>query len=964
MTTGLLQFEDFSLDRGAYELRRNGQIVPLQRLPLELLFLLVEHRGQLVSREEILQRIWGKGVFVDVDNAINTAVRKLRRALDDDPESPRFVVTVPAKGYRFVSPIKEAEAETNQNSLPYLMSDSLRSVFVGREREMDDLRGGLEEANSGHGRLMLIAGSPGVGKTRLSTELAKLANGRDMVVLVGHCSEQDDAVPYLPFVEVLETGVDRAHGPEELHALLKDQGPELSRILPKLKRLAPDLAPAELSPEQARRHVFGSYYDFIARMARKKPTLLIVEDLHWADAGTLSLLLYLANRISDLPLALIGTHRDAEADISGDLAATLENLVRGRAALRINLKGLAVSQVGDMVKALSGKEPPSAVVREIYAETNGNPFFIEELLRYLEDENRLYDSAGRFRAQLKIGELDSPPSIRMIVGRRLARLSEPARKCLSTAATMGRTFGFQVLRAACGDDLDSLIAAVAEAERAGLICPTTGTGQTRFEFPHELIRQALLSSISAPLREQLHLQVGAAIEEVYPDRLDEHAIELARHYVLGDSPLKAARYCLRACNLCMERASFAEAVTHFETGLEMIPRLPDDSSRAALELDLRIAAHHALCVIKGSGSVQVEQSAARAIELCQQPGIDWEKSWLALAGVMRPLMVRDFHKAREVAAELVRRAELHGIAPYLVPALFSWAFANTLSGVFDVAAEAYERAIEIYRSLPKETTNPLLASFHASTQAASAWNRWFMGYPDRALERMKDAIACESSSKNTLVQLRHFELLFYHLCRDTERELETGEASLALATESEDIFRGAFAGVFLGWSDAMAGNLDSGIARMRHNLTEFRATGAETDTEYFLALIGTALGRKGAFEEGLHAINEAFLVMDRTGERCYEPEIHRLKGELLLAQNPSNAIQAAKSFHTAIEISRTQKARSWELRATMSLARLRAKQGKRGEVAAMLADIYRWFTEGFHTADLKEAKALLDSLKA
>jgi DNA-binding winged helix-turn-helix (wHTH) protein len=210
MSGEVKQFEDFSLDRGAYVLRRGGQVVHLQRLPLELLFLLVERRGQLVTRQEILDRVWGKGVFVDVDNAINTAIRKIRRALDDDSEAPRFVVTVPAMGYRFIAALHETKPETS-NARSAVRSG--QSALVGRERELARLRGGLEETVSGHGSLFLISGAPGVGKTRLSSEMARLADEFTMTVLIGHCAEQDEAVPYLPFVEVLESCLDRATWP-------------------------------------------------------------------------------------------------------------------------------------------------------------------------------------------------------------------------------------------------------------------------------------------------------------------------------------------------------------------------------------------------------------------------------------------------------------------------------------------------------------------------------------------------------------------------------------------------------------------------------------------------------------------------------------------------------------------------------------------------------------------------------
>src|SRR6266404_1438415 len=369
MPEDLFHFEDFVLNRGAYELRRGGVVVPLQRIPLELLCLLVERRGELVTREEILERVWGKGVFVDSETSINTAVRKLRRALRDDPETPRFVATVPARGYRFVAEISGPKTNSAEQSRARALG-----VMVGRERELASLLGGLDDAAAGRGRMFLISGEPGVGKTRLADEVAIVADAKLMALLVGHCSEHDEAVAYLPFVEILENFIKRASKLDSLRAL-GDQGAELARLIPKLRNIIPELPPPlDLPPAQARRHLFNCFCDFIARIASQQPTLMILDDLHWADDSTLSLLHHLTQRLHDLPLMVIGTYRDAELNITRELAKTLEDLLRARLATRVRLKGLPRDEVAAMLNSLSGKLPPSAVVGEI--RRNGRKSFL------------------------------------------------------------------------------------------------------------------------------------------------------------------------------------------------------------------------------------------------------------------------------------------------------------------------------------------------------------------------------------------------------------------------------------------------------------------------------------------------------------------------------------------------------------------------------------------------------------
>jgi len=985
MPENLFQFEDFVLDRGAYELRRRGVVVPLQRIPLELLCLLVERHGQLVTREEILERVWGKGVFVDSETSINTAVRKLRRALRDDPEAPRFVGTVPARGYRFVAKIhapKIVKAERSRSRPPGQM--------VGRERELASLLSGLEDAASGRGRLFLISGEPGVGKTRLADEGAAAANAKRMALLVGHCSEHDEAVAYLPFVEILENFVDRASNPDSLRSVLAEQGPELARLLPKLRNILPDLSPPlDLPPAQARRHLFNCFFDFAARIASERPTLMILEDLHWADDSTLSLLDHLTQRLSDLPLMVIGTYRDAELDLTRPLAKTMENLLRGRMATRVRLKGLPRDEVAAMLNSLSGKSPPAAVVGEILAETDGNPFFVEELFRHLEEENRLYDSSGQFRSKLEIAEPEAPPSVRLVVARRLARLTDLTQKMLATAAVIGRFFSFEILQAASEAEAESVLDHVEEAEKAGVVFSVAESPKARFAFSHELIRQAVLAGLSAARRQRLHLEVAGAIERtcsaasgpIHGRRLNDHVAELAHHYARGGNPGKAAEYCLRAVRQFADLGSATEAIAQFESGLELLHELPDDDRRAGLELDLRNAAFGALGDSKGYASPEAEQSHTRAMALSLRPGIDWEKTWWALYGVLFVHLTRpDVRKATELAADLAARAEEHGNAEFVADAETYLACARMYSGDFGLADQGFDRAWASLESLAKPATDPTqqtalqlpqarTASWRVGTpqnnRALSGWNLWFLGYPDRALERVNIATEiAQSGPKDLLADMHGYAAYICELRRATEHMRARAEARQALSTESGYAAGRALSEIYLGWADALAGDLDGGTVRMKHHLLELRAAGFEAGAAYLLALVATALGKAGHFDEALRTIDESFPIIEVTGQRHHEAEVHRLKGELLQTQRASNAAQAEKFFRTAIEIARRQKAKAWELRATMSLARLLDKQGKREEARTMLAEIYGWFTEGFDTADLKDAKALLEELSA
>jgi DNA-binding winged helix-turn-helix (wHTH) protein/predicted ATPase len=978
MPNDLVQFDDFVLNRAACELRRGDALVPLQRVPLELLSFLLERRGQLVTRTEILERVWGKGVFIDGETSINTAVRKLRRALSDDPHAPRFVATVPARGYRFV-----AEIRSPKPGLMARPAGSRSSVMVGREDELASLIGGLDDAAARRGRLFLICGEPGVGKTRLADEVATVAAAKRMELMVGHCSEHDEAVAYLPFVEILESFVERPQSQDRLRAALGPEASELARLLPKLRNILPGLPPSRsLPPPEARRHLLNSVFDFAARAASTRPALMILEDIHWADDSTLALLDHIARRLSDQPLMVICTYRDAEINITPVLARTLEDLVRGRLATEVRIKRLPRGEVAAMLSSLSRKAPPEGVVAEIFAETEGNPFFVEELFHHLEDEGRLYDAAGQFRSKLQIGELDAPRSVRLVVARRIARLGRLTREMLAAASVIGRFFSFEVLQVLYDDDADSILECLEEAEKAGLLVSVATGSQARFAFSHELIRQAVLGGLSAMRRQRLHLKVADAIEQMasmskptYATSLDELAAQLAHHHARGGNPGKAVAYYLSAVQQLADLGSNVEAIAMFNAGLELLSELPDDDRRTKLEIDLRFAAHGPLGDSKGLASAEIENSIDRALALCKRPRINWERTWWALYNAFWVHHLRpDTRRARDIAAELVAGAEENGTAAQIAEAETSLAWARMYAGDFELADQGFERAWVHLESIQKRaaTLPPPDGSDREvrtisqlgtpqNNRMVSGWNLWFMGYPDRAVERMDLATAIANAGvKTMLADIHGFASYIHELRREPELMKARAEARLRLSIESGYPIGKALSEIYLGWADAIAGDLERGIARIRQYLSEVKASGCEYMYDRCLSFIAIALSRMGRFDEALKAIDESFSFTDRTGQHYYEAELHRLRGELLLARNPSDGAQAERCFRSAIDIAREQQARSWELRAAMSLARLARGTKRKDEARTILAATYEWFTEGFDTLDLKDARALLD----
>ena len=412
--------------------------------------------------------------------------------------------------------------------------------LVERDDQRANLRRAVNEALGGRGRLVLVAGEAGVGKTRLVAELAAEADARGMRVLTGHCVDSDSAAPYLPFVEMIEEAASNPRSPLTLKEALRGVAPEVARIAPALRRLMPGIGPAvELPPELAQRYVWNSMGEFLTRAAQRLPLLLVLEDLHWADESTVLLMEYLAPLLPELPVLVIGTYRDGEVDIAHPMSRVISQLERRRLVDRIRLDRLSLSGVRTMVEALARQPAPEHLVRVIESETEGNPFFIEEVYLHLAESGVLFDEHGRVRSDLHVAEDSVPETVKLVVGQRLERMSDSTRHALTVAAVVGRVFAPDLVSEVGGADPDELVDALDEAERARLVVPTRQDGY--FAFSHELIRQTLLSDVSMIKRERLHLRAADALERTFADDLDAHAGDLTHHLSLAGRYAEPAR---------------------------------------------------------------------------------------------------------------------------------------------------------------------------------------------------------------------------------------------------------------------------------------------------------------------------------------------------------------------------------------------------------------------------------------
>ncbi len=826
------------------------------------------------------------------------------------------------------------------------------------------MKAAAEQAKAGRGQIVAAMAEAGVGKSRLMFEF-KATGAAGWMVLEAFSVSHGKASSYFPVIDLLHSYFkiasqdDQRTRREKIAGRIAILDRELEGTIPYLYSLlgiadAPDPL-AQMDPQTRRRGTLDAIKRIILRESLNQPLMIIFEDLHWIDEGTQALLNLLADSIGTAKILLLVNYRPEYSHQWNSKTYYTQ----------LRLDPLGKESAGEMLTALLGDGKDLAPLKRLIIErTEGNPFFMEETVLVLFDDGALKRN-GTVRLTKALNELKIPPTVQAILAARIDRLASDHKDLLQTLAIIGTEFKLELVRKVAAKPGPELEPMLSQLQLGEFIYEQPAVGDIEYTFKHALTHDVAYNSVLTERRKQLHERIGTAMESIYAESLDDHVAELAHHYARSGNPRKAVHYCLRTVQQCAVRGARAEALAQFETGLEQLQKLPDDDQRAELELDLRNAAFEALFAIEGAASLEMEQSYMRAVELCRRPGINSEKRWGALTGFYQVRIVRgDVRKACEIAPEMIAVAEESGNPLLIADAIGSSGFARILSGDFELAAPDQGRAMALLDSVAKlpQAKSWMLLYDQVTTGIITAWDQWFLGYPDRALEQVSIAteIARESGFK-TIVKVGHnFAATFFEFRRDFEQMREQAEAALKLSTESREY--DPHSTIYLGWADAMAGNLESGVARIRDHTSKALAAGYEIFCDHYLALIATALGRIGRFDEGLRTIDESVRLIERTGQRYYEAEVHRLNGELILAQDASNAAQAEQSFRTAIEIARRQKAKSWELRATASLVRLLDQQGKRDEARAMLADIYNWFTEGFDTPDLKDAKALLDEL--
>lgn len=995
-------FAPFRLDTLNQCLWRGARAIPLTPKTFAVLRYLVERPGQLVTKEELLNAVW-PGTYVS-DAALKVCIRRLRTVLGDQPHAARFIETAHWRGYRFIGKISRMDEAAHspghgapglKKSAPQISSaeDGAAEAapaslwqpsslpVIGRETEIAQLQRWLEKARQGKRQTVFITGEPGIGKTTvIETFLTHALKDPNLWVARGQCVEHYGAgEAYLPVLEALDR-LGRTPRREQLAFVLGQYAPTWLAQLPAL--LSTDgKRPRRLPQGASQERMLREIAQALEALTTRTPLILILEDLQWSDYATLDLLAFLARRPEPARLLLLGTYQPAELVIRGHpLRGVKQDLQNHRQCEELPLTLLSEAAVRAYVQArCPGMPVLTTLAHLIHQRTDGNPLFMVNVLAHLLAQGVIVQRDGRWDLGCKIETLhiEVPASIQQLLDTQMDRLSPEAQRILEIASVAGAEFSAAEVAAGAGTEIAVVEEICQELVRRGQFLRAhgsshwpDGTVAAQYGFTHWLYQQAWYARVTVGRRVSLHRRIAERVEDAYGQQGDHIAAQLAVHFEHGRDYGRAVRYRQRAAETALRRCAYRETSVHLSKGLELLHFLPDTPERTQQEIVLQSLLGTTLVATEGYAAPAVERAYARARTLCQQAE-DHPQFFCILRGLWEFYTVRaEFDTVRELENMLLHLAQSKDDPALLLETMRAVGQTAYLLGEFQQAREYLTQCLALYDPQQHRAHGFLYGQDPGVIGLAyMARVLWLLGYPDQALQRSEAALALARQQSHPY----SLALAFYHAAvvqqcrRNSHATRALAEAAISLSSEQGFPYALAAGTMLRGWAIAMQGQEEEGIAQIRQGLAAYQATGAEVARPYCLTLLGQVLGKAGRAEEGLAAVADALVVSREKGPRFYQAEHYRLRGELLLQSgiaSPGTTLhkEAEEYFHQAIDLARRQSAKSLELRATMSLSRLWRDQGKAAAAHRLLSDVYNWFSEGLDTADLQDAKALLDEL--
>ena len=998
-------FGPFRLLPAAKQLWRDGARIEIRPMPLAVLLYLAQHPEQVVSGKEFLKIVWA-GAYVS-HTVIRVCVREIRQALGDEVANPRYIETIGRQGYRFIGYRQQqssaVEDQKPLQSQPTSVSSLWPqvSIFVGRENELARLHKWAAQARQGQRRLILVSGEAGIGKSTFITQFVnQLRAQTNMWVSLGQCVEMyGRGEAYLPLLDALGR-LGREQGAARLAMVLRQHAPTWLMQLPALLTMA--------ERETLQRHVAGATPERMLRelsealevLTADQLGILVLDDLQWSDAATLSWIASWARRPEPARLLLIGAYRPTDVIVHGRPLRGLVSELRAHGLCQeLRPELLSKTEVTKYVQQRIDDSPAAtALAAHIYQRTDGNPLFMVTSLDALIRQQVVTEEAEQWRLRGDLASFESyvPDDLQQLLTRQIEALPTEEQQVLEAASVVGLTFtaaevaaGRQQEEVVIEDLCERLALREQFLEAREFVEWPDGTISAGYSFRHALYRYVLYERLGRSQRMRLHRLMGERLAAAYQGQEAEVAGRLAIHFARGRQYEKAIRYHQLAAEEALRRSGYQEVRQHCSQGLALLKHLPALTDRARQELALLTTLSTALAATKSYAVDTVRERLQRAHALCQEVN---EVATLvpALICLGRWYITNSDRKLAEGLMER-ERLLLEDIQDqaFVIQLSTQLCTLETLAG-FHARAEAH-RARVVDLSKQVEGAN-LLPTFGADplviAAAFSSLGLWLSGQPDDACRLLEQGLTRvkELDHPYSLANILVGGVLVT-LCRGELDRAQQLVQQLVTLSQEQGFPLYKMAGTILqGCLAVQQGKIAEGAATITGGLAQYHEMNAQIYVPFYLSWLVMSYWRQGRIDDGLHVLTEALQLTETNLESFWRAELHRLQGELTLAQssvraNVKSKVQSAKSkspstqhptpstheeaeacFHQAIEVARRQGAKSLELRAAMSLARLWRQQGKRSEAHRMLSALYHWFTEGWDTKDLQDAKALLTEL--
>jgi predicted ATPase len=892
-------------------------------------------------------------------------------------------------------------------------------VFVGRKGELEGLHGYLDRTLAGQGQVCFVTGQAGCGKTALVRQFLQqsLTADPDLIVALGGCNAQTGiGDPYLPFREALamltsegatqpSAGKIAPENADRLRAVLAHSVQVLVEVAPDLigvfvpgvtllghvgKAVVEKVGWMDQLDELAKRkagpgepvavqsRIFEQYTAFLQRLSTKTPLILFLDDLQWADNASLGLLFQLGRHVEASRILILGCYRpnDIALGRGGErhpLEPVVHELTRYKGDVLIDLDGIPETTRRQFVDAVLDAEPNDLgedFRQALFHQTGGHALFTVELIRTLQERGDLVrDGDGRWREDPSLDWDALAARVEGVIAERIGRLDQGLKQMLAVASVEGEQFAAEVVARVQGmSEREAIRRLSNDLQRRHRLVSALGLvqpGQVRlslYAFEHHLFHLHVYAGLGEAERAYLHRDVGQVLETLFESRTEEVAAQLARHFEEAGILVKAAAYRLQAGSRAHRLSAHQEAADHLTRGLELLTSLPQGVERLQLELGLQTSLGTALIAMRGYACPEVEQAYARARELCRALG-DPPQVIPVLFGLCLFYMMRgELRKARDEGERLLRLAQQVGEIGYVVGVHFPLGQAFLMQAELERSRWHLEQVSALYdpvrdRDLARQQVHdPAVASL-----LFLSWTLWLQGYPEQATTKMEAALklAEELAHPYTITQAALLASCLHQFLRRWPQCQAQAETALEQSDHRHFRFLQAGSTMHRGSALAHQGRVEEGISVLRQGLAAWEATGTQLALPYSHARLAEAYLLAGRRQDGLRALDESFCGVE---EVWWLAEQYRIRAELLLL-TPGFETEAEASLQQALDVARDQKSKSLELRAAMSLARLLRRQGRAAEGRDLLTESYGWFTEGFQTPDLCEARELLDELR-